>query len=136
MRTSTRFLAAVSGTTLAVILLGCCSGPIMEPTKTHSKASPDLQAKQLAAVNSAMAEGWLDKVEGGSVPVAWVGGRFAALSFEDKNVIIGVAYAYAWAVDPADPPRAADNWAVILVKNRNGKVIGRYGPLYGGLDLD
>jgi hypothetical protein len=132
MRTVNRVLAAVSGTILAAILLACGSGPT-----THRKATPDLQAKRLKIVNDAISLGVLDKVESGGVPKVWVGPAFRALSFEEKNAIIGAAYAYLLVVDPSDPPRAADTPdPQVLIVDRNGKVIGRYGPTFGGLEMD
>jgi hypothetical protein len=103
--------------------------------KVQKKADAKLQEERKRFVQASEA---FSKLEGGAVPKLWVLPAFYSLDFEAKQRFVNVAFCYAYAIHPDEPLTQEANGMQVLYlhDSRTGKRVGRYGVLYGGLELD
>ncbi len=92
--------------------------------------SEKMQADRKKFIEGLIQRGVWGKVTSspGGLPKIWVRPGFYALDFDDKQVFVGVVYAYYFdGKDPLDSVR--------LIDNNTGKEVGSYNPTLGGLKL-
>src|SRR5512144_3314209 len=75
--------------------------PDSAPTPTAHRGDPELQKKRLAFIENAIGLGLISRIEDDS-PVTRVlaGQKFISLSFEEKEEILNVVWAYYKTEDP------------------------------------
>jgi len=125
---------------IGMIVLACialskcgCNSPEGESTTQPAERiedTPEIQADRKALIDDFIRMGLFAKLEAsGTDARLWVTPAFLAQTFDDKQTMVGVVYAYWYAGQPRDAG------IVHLYHNMTGK---RIGCLTGamGLDLD
>jgi hypothetical protein len=88
-----------------------------------------LQKKRLAFLENAIELGIISKIEDrGLITRVWTGRQFIALSFDEKEQILNVVWAYYRTEDPQKN-------VVLVIDQRSGKELGEYSPANGGLKM-
>ena len=101
-----------------------------EPAVKKLDKSEKAQKQRLALIQKLIDQGVFRKVEvPGNLPRVWVTRQFISLDFDTKQKFASVVYAYHF-----DGTGQTD--MVLLIDDRTGKQIGRYGIVYGGLRMD
>jgi hypothetical protein len=127
-----------------VIVLGCIAwvastvssqkSTSTQTTATATKPvvdnSPEMQRGRLELISELKTAGVFYKVEKpGTYAHVWVTPLFYALAFEKKQDFIGVVFAYYVSEDPKSE-------LVLLFDSQNGKQVGKYALIYGGLEME
>lgn len=98
--------------------------------ETSHANNAGLQERRRQFIEDMIAQGIFYKIETpGHLPRLWVTVLFRSLGYETKQEFVNVVYAYYVTANP-------DSDIVVLYDSQSGKQIGRYAPVYGGLDLD
>ncbi len=99
------------------------------PANTAHHGDPKIQQKRLAFIKNAIALGLISKIEV-SRPITrvLVGKKFISLSFEEKEDILNIVWAYYKTEDPQMN-------VVLVIDQRSGKKLGEYSLANGGLKM-
>lgn len=121
------------GTGLILVIFAATAkavpAPASAPTPTAHKGDPEIQQKRLAFMKNAIELGLISKIEDDS-PITRVvaGEKFIALSFDEKEQILNVVWAYYKTQDPQKN-------VVVVIDQSSGKELGEYSPANGGLKM-
>lgn len=100
-----------------------------KPTSTAHRGDPELQRKRLAFVKNAIELGLISKIEGdGHITRVLAGRQFIALSFDEKEQILNVVWAYYKTENP-------EKNVVLVIDQSSGNILGEYSPANGGLKM-
>jgi hypothetical protein len=99
------------------------------PASTPHHGDPKIQQKRLAFIKNAIALGLISKIEDSSpITLVRVGQKFISLSFEEKDDILNIVWAYYKTEDPQKN-------VVLVIDQRSGKKLGEYSLANGGLKM-
>ena len=99
------------------------------PTSKTHHGDPELQKKRLVFVKNVIELGLISKIEDDSpITRVLVGKKFISLSFEEKEDILNVVWAYYKTQDPQKN-------VVLVIDQKSGKKLGEYSLAYGGLKM-
>ncbi len=117
---------------LVLVLLaitGCSASPASNQTPKYT-ASPQLQSQRIDYIKNSISNGVFMKVVPDSqYPQLWVGTSFYLQTFDDKAKIVNPVWAYYASNN-------ANSVVLYLYDGYSGKEIGKFGDIYGGLQLD
>lgn len=125
-----KILLAVFAVLYAVSFIKNQIAPKPTAENRSSKASPEMQKKRLAFIKKILREEDIfQKVDAsGRLPHLWVKPKFYLLSFDEKSKLVNVVWAYYFSEDPSQN-------ILILNDSMNGKEIGQYSEVDGGLKM-
>ncbi len=99
------------------------------PTFTAHRGDPKIQQKRLAFIKNVSSFGIIAGIEDkGPVTRVLAGQKFIALSFEEKEDILNVVWAYYKTKDPQKN-------VVLVIDQKSGKEIGEYSLANRGLKM-
>jgi hypothetical protein len=99
------------------------------PVYAAHHGDPKIQQKRLAFIKNAIALGLISKIEDSSpITRVRVGQKFILLSFEEKEDILNIVWAYYKTEDPQKN-------VVLVIDQRSGKKLGEYSVANGGLKM-
>lgn len=118
---------------LVVVLFAANAQALPAETSANKKSvhrgDPELQQKRLAFMQNAIELGIISRIEDNSpVTRVLVGQRFIALSFDEKEQVLNVVWAYYKTEDPQKN-------VVLIIDQKSGKKLGEYSPASGGLKM-
>jgi hypothetical protein len=99
------------------------------PTSTTHHGDPKIQQKRLAFIKNVSSFGLIAGIDDkGPVTRVLAGQKFKALSFEEKDEILNIIWAYYKTKDPQKD-------VVLVIDQKSGKEIGEYSLAKGGLKM-
>ncbi len=99
------------------------------PTFTAHRGDPKIQQKRLAFIKNVSSFGLIAGIEDkGPVTRVLTGQKFIALSFEEKQDVLNVIWAYYKTKDP-------QRNVVLVIDQKSGKEIGEYSLANRGLKM-
>ncbi len=99
------------------------------PTSTTHHGDPKIQQKRLAFIKNVSSFGLIAGIEDkGPVTRVLAGQKFIALSFDEKQDVLNVIWAYYKTKDP-------QRNVVLVIDQKSGKEIGEYSLANGGLKM-
>jgi hypothetical protein len=117
-----------------IVVLFAANAEAVPPATSTNKTSahrgdPELQQKRLAFMQGAISLGIIARIEdNGPVTRVLIAQRFIALSFDEKEQILNVVWAYYKTEDPQKN-------VVLVIDQKSGKKLGEYSPASGGLKM-
>jgi hypothetical protein len=117
-----------------IVVLFAANATAVPPATSANKepahhGDPELQQKRLAFMQGAISLGIISKIEDkGPVTRVLIGRRFIALSFDEKEQVLNVVWAYYKTEDPQKN-------VVLVIDEKSGKKLGEYSPANGGLKM-
>ena len=105
------------------------TAPTAAPTSTTHRGDPKIQQKRLSFIKNVSSFGLIAGIEEkGTVTRVLAGQKFKALSFEEKESILNIIWAYYKTKDPQKD-------VVLVIDQKSGKEIGEYSLAKGGLKM-
>ena len=103
--------------------------PASASTPTTHRGEPTIQEKRLAVIKNAVEVGFITKIDDkGPLTRVLAGQNFFSLSFQEKEDLLNVVWAYYKTHDP-------EKNVVLLIDQRSGKTLGEYSLANGGLKM-